>query len=123
MAEFENVADWDPGVVEADRIGSGELGVDSRFRLIVSFAGQKLPLEYRITEFEPPRRVLLVAETATLRSVDEVTVERTPKGATVSYDADLRLIGPLRLFNPALALVFNRVGDRAAAGLRRELQK
>jgi len=123
MASFENVAAWDPGVVEAQRIGISELGVGSRFLVVVSSAGRRLPLVYRITEFEPPRRVLLVAETAALRSVDEITVEPTPSGATVTYDAKLVLLGPLRLFNPALALIFNPIGNRAAAGLRREVQK
>ncbi len=123
MADFDNVAEWDPGVVEAERIGSGELGVGSRFRVVVASAGRKLPLEYRITEFDPPRLVVLLAQTATLRSLDKITVEPAPDGATVTYDANLELLGPLRLFNPALALVFNRIGDRAAAGLRRELQK
>lgn len=123
MASFENVAAWDPGVVEAVRIDSGELGVGTRFRVVVSSAGRRQPLVYRITEFERPRRVLLVAETSTLRSVDEITVEATPGGATVTYDADLQLVGPLRIFNPVLALVFNRIGNRAAAGLRKEMQK
>jgi hypothetical protein len=122
-AGFENVAGWDPGVVQADRIGSGELGIGSRFRVVVSSPGRKRALEYRITEFEPPNRVLLVAETSTLRSVDEITVEPTPAGATVTYDANLELLGPLRIFNPALGVAFTRIGDRAAAGLRRELQK
>lgn len=123
MASFENIADWDPGVIRAERIGSGELGVGSRFRVVVSSAGRPLPLEYRITEFEPPRRVLLVAETSTLRSVDEITVAPTPSGASVTYDANLELLGLLRIFNPALVLVFNRIGGRAAAGLRREMQR
>lgn len=123
MASFENVAKWDPGVVEAERVGSGEPGMGSRFRVVVSTAGRKLPLEYEITRFEPPHLVALVAETATLRSVDQITVEPTPSGATVTYDANLELLGLLRIFNPALALVFNRIGDRASAGLRRELEK
>jgi len=122
MASFENVAEWDPGVVEAARLGSGELGVASRFRVVVSSAGRKLPLEYRITEYEPPRRVVLVAETATLRSVDKITVEPAPSGATVTYDANLELLGLLRVFNPVLSLFFRRIGDRATDGLRGEMK-
>jgi hypothetical protein len=123
MASFENVAAWDPSVVEAERIDAGELGIGSPFRVVVSSAGRRQLLVYRIAEFEPPHRVLVVAETATLRSVDEITVDAMPGGATVTYDADLQLLGPLRIFNPALALMFNRLGDRAAAGLRKEMQK
>lgn len=123
MARFENVAEWDPGVVEAERVGSGSLDVGAIFRVVVSSAGRKLPLEYKITAFERPHLVRLVAETATLRSVDQITVEEMPNGATVTYDADLELPGLARFFNPALSLVFNRIGNRAAAGLGRELQR
>lgn len=123
MAAFENIATWDPGVVEAERIGSGEPGVGSRFRVVVSSAGRKLPLQYEITEFEADRRALLVAETSTLRSADEITVAGGPDGATVTYEANLDLLGPLRIFNPLMAPVLRRIGERAAAGLRRELQK
>ena len=122
MATFENVAEWDPGVADAEPLDTGGPTVGRRVRVVVSPAGRRLPLEYRITELEPPHRVLLVAETSTIRSVDEITVQPTPGGATVTYDAKLELLGPLRLFNPVLGFVFNRVGDRAAAGLRRKLR-
>lgn len=122
MATFENVAQWDPGVVDAEPLDTGGPNVGRRVRVIVSPAGRRLPLEYRITEIEPPHRVLLVAETSGIRSVDEITVEPSRGGATVTYDANLELLGPLRLFNPLLAVVFKRVGDRAAAGLRRKLR-
>jgi hypothetical protein len=39
----------------------------------------------------------------------------------VSYEAELTLKGPLRVLDPLLGLAFNRVGDRAAAGLRAKL--
>lgn len=122
MASFENIADWDPSVIEAERVASGELGVGCRFRVLVSSARRKLPLEYTITAFEPSRRVVLLAETSTLRSLDVITVEPAPTGATVNYDARLEMVGSLRIFNPLLAVAFKRIGDRAAAGLRRELQ-
>ena len=43
-------------------------------------------------------------------------------GSVVTYDAELRLNGPLAVFDLGLRLVFDRIGDRAAAGLRRALQ-
>ncbi|MBV8942950.1 MAG: hypothetical protein JO240_14570, partial [Solirubrobacterales bacterium] len=39
------------------------------------------------------------------------------------YDAELRLKGLLRLADQLLALAFNRVGDRALAGLREVLAR
>lgn len=122
MAAFEHVADWDPGVTRAERLDSGPPGRGSRFRVYASVAGRAVPLEYTITDFEPPRRVVLSAETSTLRSVDEIVVEPAPDGATVTYDANLELLGLLRWLNPGLGPVFKRIGDRAAAGLRRQMR-
>jgi hypothetical protein len=54
-------------------------------------------------------------------SLDRITFEMTAGGTRVTYDADLALKGLLRIADPLLALAFNRVGDRALAGLRRTL--
>ena len=43
-------------------------------------------------------------------------------GSVVAYDAELRLNGPLAILDLGLRLVFGRIGDRAAAGLRRSLR-
>ena len=39
----------------------------------------------------------------------------------MTYDATLTLNRPLGLFDPLLRLAFRRIGDRAAAGLKRVL--
>ena len=78
-------------------------------------------MRYEVKEYEPPRRILLVARTSFLTSVDEVRVEAAGSGSIVKYDAKLTLNGPLTLFDPLLRLAFRRIGDRAAAGLKRVL--
>ncbi|CAB4659805.1 unannotated protein [freshwater metagenome] len=40
----------------------------------------------------------------------------------MTYDAELKLNGPLGLADPILRLTFGRIGDRAAAGLIRVLE-
>lgn len=121
MAAFENTREWDPGIVEAERLDPGDPGVGTRFKVVASASGRKIPLEYRIREFEPGRRVVLVAESSSLRSVDVITVEDRGPGAAVTYDATVDLRGALRVFNPLFDLSFKRVGQRAADGLRRRI--
>ena len=58
-----------------------------------------------------------------LRSTDRIAVTAAGDGATVSYDAEVRLRGPLRLLDPVLDRGFRTVGDRAAAGLARALAR
>jgi len=122
LAEFSNARRWDPGVVEGQNVTGMPLGEGTRFRLVSRFLGRRIPLEYRIIGFERPNRVVFQADQSVLRSTDEIRLTATPDGTSVTYDADLRLKGPVgRLMDPMLALSFRRIGDRAAAGLRAAL--
>jgi len=137
LADFSSAQRWDPGVVSAVRIDDGEvddgeidegpLRVGSRFHLVARFGGRDVPLDYEIVELEPPRKVTFRAENRTVVSRDTITFEprggtgSTVTGSTVTYDADLRLKGLLRLADPVFALMFRRIGDRARDGLRAAL--
>ncbi|HUO47835.1 MAG TPA: SRPBCC family protein [Acidimicrobiales bacterium] len=121
LSDFSTTAEWDPGVVEAERVSSGPVGLGSAFRVVASFLGRRVSLDYRVVEFEPNRRVVLRADAPTVCSVDEITVVPTDVGSVVTYDADLRVRGLFRLADPLLALAFRRIGDRARDGLVRAL--
>ena len=119
LAEFSNAAAWDPGVAGAERLDDGPVGPGSAFRLDVRVGPRTTPLDYRVTTYERPHRVVLLGESATIRSEDTVTVVPRPGGGSIlTYDADLTLLGPLAPFNPVLSLPFRRIGDRGLDGLR-----
>jgi hypothetical protein len=42
-------------------------------------------------------------------------------GTRITYDAELSLKWPVKIADPLLRLAFNRVGDRALAGMRKML--
>jgi carbon monoxide dehydrogenase subunit G len=121
LADFSTTAEWDPGVAEAERLDDGPLRAGSRFRVVARTMGRDVPLVYEVTAYEPPHRIELRGESSTVVSLDEITVEPAGGGALVTYDARLTLKGALRLADPLLGIVFRRVGDRAAAGMRRAL--
>lgn len=119
LSDFSTTQEWDPGVAEAERLDEGPIVVGSRVRLVADFMGRKTPLVYEVTAIDPPHAITLRGENATVVSLDTMTFEPTAAGGTrIVYDADLTLKGPLRLADPVLKLVFNRIGDKAAAGLR-----
>jgi carbon monoxide dehydrogenase subunit G len=121
LSGFETVAEWDPGVSEASRVDPGPVAVGTRFRVVVKTG----PLEYVVRELEPGRRIRLVAESSTIRSDDVITVTPADGGtrSTVAYEADLTLRTWAVVFTPLLGLVFRRIGDKAAAGLRAKLDE
>ena len=118
LADFSKTAEWDPGVCEARRITRGVVRLGSRFRVSVSFLGRRIPLEYRITEFDRPSRLVLSGGDASLRSIDEITFVSRPGGTRVTYEARLELTGIRHLADPILDVLFQRIGRLAVRGLR-----
>ena len=78
LADFSSTAEWDPGVSEAWRLTAEPLRVGARFHVVADFLGRRVPLEYRTVEIDPPRRVVLRAETPTVVSEDTITVRALP---------------------------------------------
>jgi Polyketide cyclase / dehydrase and lipid transport len=123
LADFAHSAEWDPGVVEARRLTEAPIGLGTRFRVVASSLGRRIPLEYEVTAYEPAERVELTAESAVIRSVDEITFTATATGTNVTYDAGLQGRGAFHLADPLLALAFRRIGDRARGGLQDALNR
>jgi carbon monoxide dehydrogenase subunit G len=121
LADFSRTAEWDPGVYEARRLTRGKVRLGSRFEVTISFLGRRIPLEYRITEFERPSRLVLSGGDSSLRSIDEITFVPRPGGTRVTYEARLDLTGIRRIADPILDLLFRRIGRLAVRGLRERL--
>jgi hypothetical protein len=123
LATFSNAVDWDPGVLAGEQLDPGPVAVGTRFRLVVPFAGRRLPLTYRVTGLQPGREVVLAAISGLLCATDKIAVTDTAAGSAVSYEAEVRLRGPLRVLDPLLRPRFRAVADRAAAGLAHVLAR
>ena len=121
LATFSNAAEWDPGVISAEQLDLGPVRPGTRFRLIVPFLRRRLALTYEVVTLVPGREVVLVATSRLLRATDRITVAPDGGGAAVSYEATVRLRGPLRLLDGLLRPGFRAIGDRAAAGLAQAL--
>lgn len=122
LSDFSTSEEWDPGTRLAERLDEGPVQKGSRFRLRAAFMGRESELTYEIVELQAPTRVVLRGENATVVSEDEMTFAPDAAGGTrVTYDANLRLKGPLRIADPLLAIAFRRIGDSALEGLREHL--
>jgi len=123
LAAFSNAAEWDPGVPAGEQLDPGPVRVGSRFRLVVPFLGMRMSLTYEVIRFVPGREVQLGAASGLLRATDTIVVTEDTDGSTVSYDAEVRLRGPLRVLDPLLRPGFRAVAERAAAGLADALSR
>ena len=121
LATFSNAAEWDPGVHAGEQLDPGPVRVGSRFRLVVPFLRVRTSLTYQVIRFVPDREVLLHAANGVLQSTDRIVVTGAADGSTVSYEAEVRLRGPLQVLDPLLRPGFRAVAERAAAGLAHAL--
>lgn len=121
MSDLTNFAEWDPGVISAVQIDGETPASGSAFDVEVKGFPRPIILRYHLTAFESPDRFVAEAGSKMLTSVDVITVRPAEGGSIVTYDAELTLNGLLAVANPLVGPVFNRIGDRAAAGLLRVL--
>ena len=118
LSDFSNTEEWDPGTVQAERVDDGPIREGSEFRLVATFLGRESVISYRVVEYDPPSIVSFRGENSTVVSLDRIAVAAADTGSRIKYDAELTLKGPLKLADPLLAVAFERVGDRALAGMR-----
>ena len=123
VADFSRQSEWDPNTASSRRTDAGALGIGSRFALEVKMGRRTVPMEYRITEYDPPARVVLVGEGSGIWSQDVITFTDVRKGTRVEYAAEIKLGGVLGLAQPLLRPAFTRIGRDAAAGMKRELDR
>lgn len=121
MADLRNFERWDPGVTKVVQVSGEGGGPDATFDVDVKSVGGTTTLRYVTVRHEAPRTVQVEARSKLLTSIDRIDVVADGDDSLVTYDAELRLNGPLALFDPVMRLVFGRIGDRAAAGLERAL--
>lgn len=123
VADFANAAQWDPGVASSERIDDGPLGVGARYRLGIRRGDRVVPMEYRVTAFEPLSRVVLAGTGSGVEAEDEIVFEATESGTRIDYTADIRLRGVMRLATPFAGGTFARIARDARDGMQRALDR
>jgi hypothetical protein len=122
LADMRNAPEWDPSITRVVQVEGSGGGVDAVFDVTVAgVRGRETTFRYRTTNFDPPTRLALRAESAALTSFDRVRIGDEDGSTVVVYEADLQLNGWRQVADPLLARMFRRYGEPAAAGLTRVL--
>lgn len=74
-------------------------------------------MTYTVTEFDPPRRIVLVGRGKALDAVDTIELTVVGDGTRIDYTADLTFHNFIRFIEPLLGRTFDKVGRKAVAGL------
>jgi dehydrogenase/reductase SDR family protein 12 len=120
LADFGNLAEWDPMFDRSERLDEGPLGVGSRFHVVGSAAGSDVELTLEIVEYDEPRRVVLSGTGDGLRTREDLQVRPADEGCEVTYTSSFETDKP-DLVDAATAPAFWLVGKRAIRGLEDRL--
>ncbi|MEJ8279382.1 SRPBCC family protein [Pseudonocardia spirodelae] len=112
LADHGHSEIWDPTVRSCVRSdGGGPVAVGAAWHTVSVWSGRESELDHTLRELDD-RRVLFVAENPTVTATEEIVVEPADDGGcTVSFHAEVRLKGLLKLAAPFLRREFERHGD------------
>jgi dehydrogenase/reductase SDR family protein 12 len=121
VADFSRQSEWDPNTLTSKRIDDGVLGVGAHFSLDVKLGRKAARMEYRLTEYQVPTKVVLVGEGSGIWAEDAITFTETATGTRVDYAAEIKLSGLLGVVQPLLGRAFDGIAKGAVAGMKSEL--
>ena len=125
VGDFENIDQWDPGVISSVKRTPGEVGVGTVYDLELSYRDRTLEMAYTVTELVDGEKIVLEGTGGVIHAIDVISFEPNDEGTLVTYQADLTLTGIARFFQPLIKDRLAEVGEAAGHGLRtwlRELQ-
>ena len=124
LADFSTNAEWDPGTESAVARDDDGPKLGQKYDLVVTFGDRKLDMVYEITALKENRLITLIGDGSTTHAIDTMEFSEVPDGGTsVTYIADIKLKGLLRLAEPFLRGKFNELGDKAEAGMAEQLRR
>lgn len=121
LADFTNVAEWDPTIEKSELTGGVAGQAGATYDVTFSVAGVSSTLPYRAVEVNAPDVIVMKAESGAMVSLDTITVDPSGGGVQVTYLAELTLKGVRRLAEPLADFALHRTGDKAAARLTERL--
>ena len=124
MADFSNGPEWDPTQESSVAREEGGPKLGQVYDIVVRWGDREVPMVYEVTAFKPNHMITLVGDGSTTHAVDTLEFTEVSDGGTaVTYTADIKLKGLLRLAEPFLGSKFNELFENAEAGIAKQLNK
>ena len=124
MADFSNGPEWDPTQESSVAREEGGPKLGQVYDIVVQWGDRKIDMVYEVTAYKPNHMITLVGDGSTTHAVDTLEFAEVSDGGTaVTYIADIRLKGLLRLGEPFLGSKFAELFDNAEAGIAKQLNK
>lgn len=122
VADERNEPTYNPRIAYAAKLTDGAVGEGSRFLAVPRGAARRGAMLVEVREYDRPRRLRNVIRSADMEVDGTLTFSEAGGGTRLDWDWDVRLVGPMRVLSPALALVGPRWERRNWLDLKRHVE-
>ncbi len=106
LADLGNVAEWQTGVVAAERLDDGPMRAGSSARVVREMMGQRLEVVLSVKEFAPPDRLLIGSEASGVKvdaTLDLAAAPDDPSATDLRFAMEIRGSGFTAFMEPMIA--------------------
>lgn len=105
VADERNEPKYNRRIVRAEMLSEGPVGAGARFVAQPKGPGGKGEMTLTILEYDRPRRLHNDVRSSYMTVDGTLTFEEVDDGTVLRWDWEMRLVGPMRLLTPVLAVV------------------
>ena len=105
LADLDNLAEWQSGIVSAERVDSGPMAVGSSARVTRELMGQRLAVPLMVTDYEAPNRLGIASEVSGVKAAAMLDLAAADDGATtdLAFAMEIRGSGMTSFMEPMIA--------------------
>ena len=105
LSNLDNLAEWQTGIVSAEREDAGPMQVGSSARVTRELMGQRLAVPLAVTEYEPPGRLGIASEVSGVRAAAMLELSDADDGTAtqLSFAMEISGSGMTRFMEPMIA--------------------
>ncbi|MEV0285364.1 MULTISPECIES: SRPBCC family protein [unclassified Kribbella] len=122
VADERNEPRYNPRIIRAEKVSAGPVGQGARFVAEPKGMGARGKMVLEVLEYDRPRRLHNRVRSSYLQVDGTLTFAEVEGGTRLRWDWDMRLVGPMRVMTPVLALVGPAWERRNWVGLKRYLE-
>lgn len=123
VADFRHIEQWDSSVSKSDKITQGPVSVGTVYRLSLRYAGVSTQMEYTISVYERPSKVVLEGRGDSFRAVDTIQFSSGETGTRIEYQADIMLEGASGWREAVLKPLLRSAGKKAMHRLQKGFRR
>ncbi len=123
ITDFSIIKEWDHTVIDSKKTNDGKIGLGTTFDVTLKTGLSKSLMKYEITDYEFPKRAILVGKASSFTAVDTVTIEPINNNVTkVTWAAEITFTGISAKIIPTFENSIKKNGIKTIEGLKEALE-